>query len=131
MVAKDIFPFATTTDGCKKVNFMEFFNTIYIFSETFQNMVSKMPFSWENPMKLASLQPSGMVAKGKISFATMTHGCKAVIIDKKKATFENLHHSMNLAKEGQISSLILLSRFQSQTFDLTYLTCTCVSALIR
>ena len=76
MVAKDIFPFATMTDGCKKVNFMEFFNTIYIFGETFPNVVSKMPFSWENPMKLASSQPSGTVAKGKISFATMTHGCE-------------------------------------------------------
>ena len=43
MVAKDIFPFATMTDGCKKVNFMEFFNKIYISCETFQKVVSKMP----------------------------------------------------------------------------------------
>ena len=34
-----------------------------------------MPYSLENPMKLASLQPSG-TAKGKISFATNTDGCK-------------------------------------------------------
>ena len=76
MVAKDIFPFATMTDGWKKVNFMEFFDKIYIFVENFPNVVFKMPFSWENPMKLFSLQPTGMVAKGKISFATMTHGCE-------------------------------------------------------
>ena len=76
MVAKDIFPFATMTDGCKKVNFMECFSKINIFGETFPNVVFKMPFSWENPMKLASSQPSGIVAKGNVSFATMTHGCK-------------------------------------------------------
>ena len=64
------------TDGCKKVNFMEFFNKIHIFSENFQEMASKMPYSWKNPMQLASLQPSVTVAKGKISFATMTHGCE-------------------------------------------------------
>ena len=33
-------------------------------------------------MKVTFLQESVMVAKGKISFATMTHGFKAVIIDK-------------------------------------------------
>ena len=89
MVAKDIFPFATMNDGCKKVNFMEFFNTIYFFGEPFTNVVSKMPFALENPMKLASSQPSVTVAKGKISFATMTHGCQCVIIYKNKVTFEN------------------------------------------
>ena len=35
-----------------------------------------MPYSWETPMKLASLQPFVTVSKGKISFATMTHGCE-------------------------------------------------------
>ena len=76
MVAKNIFPFAIVTDGCKKVNFMEFFNQINIFSENFLVRVSKMLYSWENPVKLASLQPSVTVAKGKISFATMIHGCE-------------------------------------------------------
>ena len=74
MVAKDISPFATMTDGCKKVNFIEFFNQIYICCVTFPEVVSKMPYSLENRMKLASLQPSVTVAKGKISFATMIHG---------------------------------------------------------
>ena len=36
MVAKDIFPFATITDSYKKDNFMEFFNQISFFCETFQ-----------------------------------------------------------------------------------------------
>ena len=76
MVAKDIFTFATMTDGCKKVNLMEFFNKIYILGVTFPNLVSKMPFLWENPMKLASLQPSGMVAKDIFPFATVTDGCE-------------------------------------------------------
>ena len=43
MVAKDIFPIATMTDGYKKVNFMDFFNKIYIFCENLQELVSKMP----------------------------------------------------------------------------------------
>ena len=29
MVAKDTFPFATVTDGCKEANFMRFFHNIY------------------------------------------------------------------------------------------------------
>ena len=33
-------------------------------------------------MKLGFLQLSAMVGKGKISFANMTYGWKAVIIDK-------------------------------------------------
>ena len=33
-------------------------------------------------MKLTFFQPTVMIAKGKLSFATMTHGCKVVIIDK-------------------------------------------------
>ena len=41
MVAKDIFSFATMTDGCKKVNFMEFFNKIHILGETFQSSAAK------------------------------------------------------------------------------------------
>ena len=64
---KGYFPFSTMTDGCKKVKFMEFFNEIHILCENFQEVVSKMPYSWENPMKLASSQPSVMVAKGKIT----------------------------------------------------------------
>ena len=75
MVAKNIFPFATMTEGCKKVILWSFSKKLH-YSENFQEMVSKMPYSWENPMKLASLQPSVMVAKGKISCATLTHGCK-------------------------------------------------------
>ena len=76
MVAKGIFPFANMTESCKKVHFMESFNTIYIICETFQKLVSKMPYSWQNPITLASSQPSVKVAKGKIPFAIMTHGRK-------------------------------------------------------
>ena len=43
MVAKDIFPFVTMTEGRKKVNFMEFFNKIPIFYVNFLEVVSEMP----------------------------------------------------------------------------------------
>ena len=36
-------------------------------------------------MKLTFWQPLVMVAKGKIPFATMTHGCKEKIIDQIKS----------------------------------------------
>ena len=42
--AKDVFPVATLTVGCKMVNFMEFFNKIYIFCETLQTIISKTIF---------------------------------------------------------------------------------------
>ena len=40
MVGQDIFPFATMTDACKKVNFMEMFNKVPVFGENFQDVVS-------------------------------------------------------------------------------------------
>ena len=70
------FTLCILTDGWKKVNIMELFSNTYIFCETLQKVVSKMPYTWENPMKLASLRPLVTVAKTKVSFATMTHGCK-------------------------------------------------------
>ena len=79
IVVKDIFPFAIfamMNDSYKKVTFIEVFNKILIFCKNFQEVVSKVPYSWNNSMKLASLQPSVTVAKRKISFATMTHGCE-------------------------------------------------------
>jgi hypothetical protein len=42
MVAKDIFPFATTTDGCEKPNFMGFFHEYSIFGTTFKKVSQKM-----------------------------------------------------------------------------------------
>ena len=50
MVAKDIFPFATMTDGCKKVNFMEFFFIKSIFLvEISQMWCSKCHFHGKIP----------------------------------------------------------------------------------
>ena len=74
-VAKNICGFATVTDGSEEVNFIE-------FSHEYGNLDTISSIYLENSMKFNSSQPSVMVAKGKISFATMTHGCKAVIIDK-------------------------------------------------
>ena len=80
-----------------------------------------MPYLWENPMKLDSLQPSVLVAKGKISFATLTHGCKSFFslfaittdggeeanfmefshyIYENELTSKNLYFPMNFAKKS-------------------------------
>ena len=82
MVAKDIFPFATVTDGCEEANFMGFSHDYGILETTSKKKSQKMRILLKNSMKFTLLQPAVMVAKGKISFATMTHGCQAVIIDK-------------------------------------------------
>ena len=86
-----------------------------------QRIVSKMPNLWENPIKFASLQPSVTVAKRKIFFATMTHGCKGYFsicnpdwrlqrgkfygifnnIHENELTSENMYLPMNLAKKNQ------------------------------
>ena len=78
-----------------------------------------MPYLWENPIKLASSQQSVTVAKGKIFFATMTHGRKdyfplATVTDgckeanfmgfshfiyENELTSENMYLPMNLAKK--------------------------------
>ena len=93
MVAKDLFPFATVTDGCKVVKFMEFSHENGIF-----NTISlKVKKNIGKSVKLTSLQPPVMVEKGKISFAIVTHGYKAVIFDEIRLTFKNLYFSMNLA----------------------------------
>ena len=34
-------------------------------------------------MKVASLQPSVAVSKGKVSFTTMIHGCEGLTVAKK------------------------------------------------
>ena len=72
-------------------------------------------------MKLASLQPSVTVIKGKISFATMTHGCKrffpfATVTDSCEEVYfmvfshyiyeneqnsENMYLTIILAKKSQ------------------------------
>ena len=78
MVVTDTFPFATVTEGCKDLNFIEFSNKFTTLYETSKVMNSRMTYSWKNPMKITSLQPSVTIVKGKMSFATVTHGCRAV-----------------------------------------------------
>ena len=95
MVAKDIFSFATVFDGCKEVNFIELSNLFNFLCEQFKEMVSKMSHSWENPMNVISLQPSVMVAKRKISIATMTDACDSIY--ENGLTSENQNLPMNLA----------------------------------
>ena len=73
MVAKDIFPFKTMTDGCKKFNFMEFFNKIHIFCEILQEVVQ--PSVTVAKEKYPSQQWL-MVAMDIFPFATVTDGCK-------------------------------------------------------
>ena len=82
MVAKNIFPFATVTDGCEEANFMRFSHDNGILDITSKKFSQKIIILLKNSMKLTFLQLSVMVAKGKISFATMNHGRQAVIIDQ-------------------------------------------------
>ena len=82
MFAKDIFPFATVTVGCEVAYFMGFPHEYVLLDTTSMKFLQKMSILLTNSMKLTFLQLSVMVAKGKISFATMTHGCQAIIIDK-------------------------------------------------
>ena len=72
MVAKDFFPFATVTNGCKEAKIMEFSHKYDIFDTTSWKVSQTMLNIQKNSMKFIFLQPSVMVAKGKISFATMT-----------------------------------------------------------
>ena len=76
------FSFATVPDGCEEAYFMGFSHENGILNTTFGKFSPKMQILLKNSMKLTFLQLSVMVAKGKISFATMTHDCEAVIIDK-------------------------------------------------
>ena len=82
MVAKYIFPFAIVTDGCKEANYMGFSHEIGILNTIFFFRKKKMEILLKKSMKSTFLQPSVMVAKSKISFAAMIHGCKVKIISK-------------------------------------------------
>ena len=64
MAAKDIFLFATMTKGCKKVNFMDIFNKISVFSEIF--------------FKKNGVQNANFMGKSNIIslFAAISHNCK-------------------------------------------------------
>ena len=73
MVAKDIFPFATVTDGCKEASFMGFPHEYGILGTTFRKVTPQvwflllnLPFcncqSWLQGGKYP-LQPLLMVAK--------------------------------------------------------------------
>ena len=97
-----------------------------------------MPYSWKNSIKLAYLQPSVTVAKGKISFTTMTHGCEgyfsfaAVTDDCKDANFigfsyyifeneltsENMYLPIILAKKSQFHFSFFKVDFQNPKFSL-------------
>ena len=102
MVEKDFIHFTTVTDGCKEVNFMEFSHEYGILDTISLKVLQKIWNFWGNFMKITSLQPSVMVAMGKIYLVTVTHGCEAVIIDEIMLTFGQIE---------PISYLILQSRF--------------------
>ena len=53
MVAKDIFPFATVTDGCKEDNFMEFSHYIYENEMTSENMYLPMDLAKKSQFHLS------------------------------------------------------------------------------
>ena len=82
MVVKDIFCFATMSDGYKEANITSFSHEYGILDTTSLKVSPKMEILLKKFMKSTFLQSSVMVEKGKVSFATMTHGCKAVITDE-------------------------------------------------
>ena len=98
---------------------MEIFNKISIFCENFLEVVSKMPYSWENPMKLASSKPSVMVAKGKISFATIL-GFSQYIYENG-LNYEDMNFPMILAKKSQFHFSFFKVDSQNPKFSLEYL----------
>ena len=81
MVAKDNSPFANVTDGCKETNYMWFSHEYGVLDTTSKRFSRKWKFYWKIQQNLPFFQPSVIVAKGKITFATMTHGCQTIIID--------------------------------------------------
>ena len=82
-------PFGSVTDGCKEANFMQFSHGDVILHTVFWKVSQKMLILLKNSIELTFLQPPIMVAKGKISFATMTHVYKAIIIDQIRSLLEN------------------------------------------
>ena len=72
----------------------------------------------KNSMKSTFLQTSVMVAEGKITFANMTHGWQAVIIDK----FLKIRINYWLwQKKGQFHFPFFKVDSQNQKFNLEYL----------
>ena len=53
MLAKDIFPFATVTDGCKEANFMGFSYFIYENELTSENMYLPMNLAKESQFHIS------------------------------------------------------------------------------
>ena len=72
-------------------------------------------------MKLTFLQPSVMVAKGKISFATITHGCKTVIIDKIRSLLKIRINQWIWQTKGQFHFSFFKVDSQNWKFYLEYL----------
>ena len=75
----------------------------------------------ENPMKFVSLQPSVMFAKGKISFAPMIHGCKAVKKQENKLTFKNHDLYNKMAEKSKFHFSFFEVNPQNHKFILEYL----------
>ena len=76
----------------------------------------------KDSMKVTFLPQSVMVAKGKISFATMTHGCKAVIIDNFWSLLKIRINQWIWQKTGKFHFSFFKVDSQNQKFNLEYLT---------
>ena len=77
--------------------------------------------SLENTMKFISSQPSIVVAKGKISFATMTHGCEAVKKHGNRMNSENQDLSMNLSRKSYFHFSFFKVNPKNAKFNLEYI----------
>ena len=126
MVAKDIFPFATMTDGCKEVNFMEFLIKFPFFVKTSKNWCPKCHIHGKIPWNLPLCnrqsrfqrekyppQPWVMVAKDIFSFATVTDFCEEAnfmgffhYIYENELSSENMYWPLFLAKKNKKNNFI-------------------------
>ena len=85
-----------------------------------------MPYSWENPTKLASLQQLVKVAKEFFfAFITVTEGCKEAnlmgfshYIYQNELTSENTYLPMNLANKSQFHFSFFKVYSQNRKFNL-------------
>ena len=75
------FPLQPWLAVAKRLNSGDFPKNMAFWTPLLRNFYKNGNFI-KNSKKLTFLQLSVMVAKGKVSFATMTYGCKAIIIDK-------------------------------------------------
>ena len=68
MVAKDIFPFATMTDGCEEANFLGFSHFIYENELTSENMYLSMNLAKKSQFHFSLFKVDFQNPKSKLEY---------------------------------------------------------------